>query len=159
MMIKLYDVVIYGPTDTRRKYLYNVYFIVYRTCPPKSNITVDLSNTTFFEMDWHIQKVIMMGENLKEYNTGQADPFELKLINITRDGLEEKFCEVIYRSLHNFRQEYHQSLVIFIAFANSLLNPIIYAFWYPEFRQQLGKLLHYLRINCVHGFKDPLCLR
>ena len=145
------------PTNKMIKCLINVHFVVYRTCPPVSNITVDLSNTTFFEMDWHIQKVIMMGEDIKDYNT--VLPFELKIINITRDGLEEKFCEVIYRSLHNFRQQYHQSLVIFIAFANSLLNPIIYAFWYPEFRQQLGKLLHYLRIKCINGVKDPLCLR
>ena len=122
---------------------------------------VDLSNTTFYELDWHIQNTIIR-EGQKHYNVIQRDDklFQLEtIVNDENGSPDEKFCALIHRSLHNLRQEYYQSLAIFIALANSLLNPIIYAFWYPEFRQQLGKLLGYLQMKCILGFKDPLCLR
>ena len=123
-----------------------------------SELTVILSNTTFFELDWHIQNIII-GANQKDYNQFRKKQFfELDTIINTEHRSNDKFCEIIHRSLHNFRQEYWQALALFIALANSLLNPIIYAFWYPEFRQQLKRLLLYLRYHCI-SLADIACFR
>ena len=120
---------------------------------------VILTNKTFFELDWNIQNVLLASTKTN-YNSFRSSKFlELETSTIDENGSNDKFCEIVHRSLHNLRQEYWQCLAIFIALANSLLNPIIYAFWYREFRQQLRRLLRYLKLNCILSLRDPLCFR
>ena len=54
-------------------------------------------------------------------------------------------CPFVQRAFHTFRQFHWQMISIVLAFTNTVINPIIYAVWYPEFRQQVVGLLKFVR--------------
>ena len=60
------------------------------------------------------------------------------------------YHQVCTAELHNvmdficFFQDTRQLFSIMTANLNSILNPIIYAFWYPDFRKTLRLQLHHL---------------
>jgi hypothetical protein len=43
---------------------------------------------------------------------------------------------MVQRALHGYRQNYRQLLAVTVGVLHSVLNPIVYAFWYPQFRLQ-----------------------
>ena len=56
-------------------------------------------------------------------------------------------CILVQQALHSYSQDNRQLTSILISVVHSILNPIIYAFWYPHFRQQLGSLLRLFSNN------------
>lgn len=95
-----------------------------RLCPNDTQsisevIGVDLSN-----LQTKLQSVI-------------ANPQEqIWMATNVSDEADFPLCSLIHQSLHSFMQDYRQLSAMLIGILNSILNPIIYAFWYPEFRDQ-----------------------
>ncbi|XP_059080483.1 uncharacterized protein LOC131878508 isoform X2 [Tigriopus californicus] len=64
-----------------------------------------------------------------------ANPQERIMMDVP-NGADLPICTFIHQSLHSFMQDYRQLSAMLVGILNSILNPIIYAFWYPEFRDQ-----------------------
>lgn len=61
-------------------------------------------------------------------------------------GIDESHvCGLVHLALHSQRQNLMQKTAVIIGVLHSIVNPIIYAFWYPQFRHQvlgLCRLFH-----------------
>lgn len=60
-------------------------------------------------------------------------------------------CALLFKAIHSYRQHYWQMFAVVAAMVNSLINPIIYAFCYPEFRMQLRCLPRYVLRHFRYG--------
>ena len=60
---------------------------------------------------------------------------------------EQLFIENLQYALHSYQQDFLQMFSIMLANCNSILNPIIYAFWYPDFRKTLKLQLNRVFLN------------
>ena len=48
-------------------------------------------------------------------------------------------CRIAFEAYHALAQDSYQKMALFIGASNSLLNPVIYGFWYREFRLRFTK--------------------
>ena len=60
---------------------------------------------------------------------------------------DHTFADNLAFAVHSFEQDFLQMFSIMVANINSILNPIIYAFWYPDFRKTLKLQLRHLFVN------------
>ena len=60
---------------------------------------------------------------------------------------DQTFADNIAFAVHSFEQDFLQMFSIMVANTNSILNPIIYAFWYPDFRKTLKLQLRHIFVN------------
>lgn len=58
-------------------------------------------------------------------------------------------CQLITEAVHTFKQDNLQLLALMIGATNSLINPVIYGFWYPDFRRTAIKTMY----HCTKKFK------
>ena len=58
-------------------------------------------------------------------------------------------CSLVHQQFHNLTQYSLQMLGLIMAFSNTVVNPIIYAVLYPQFRTQLTNLHRRLRSLCA----------
>jgi len=52
-------------------------------------------------------------------------------------------CQLITDAVHTFKQDNLQLLALLIGATNSLINPVIYGFWYPDFRRTAIKTMYH----------------
>merc|ERR1711892_1206625 len=52
-------------------------------------------------------------------------------------------CQLITDAVHTFKQDSLQLLALLIGATNSLINPVIYGFWYPDFRRTAIKTMYH----------------
>ena len=75
------------------------------------------------------------------FNTTDDDDKSKQLhCALTTDDLEEN----LLHAYHAFHLDTMQLFSIIMANLNSILNPIIYAFWYPDFRKTLTLQIRHL---------------
>ena len=71
------------------------------------------------------------------------------------DSLEHtrrELCQLINASLHSLLVAKIDRIYLFIGIFNSVLNPFIYAFWNPEFKDQLLELIRSAKdASCFFG--------
>ncbi|XP_059080318.1 uncharacterized protein LOC131878384 [Tigriopus californicus] len=86
-----------------------------------------------------------------------SNPKKLCYIN-TKDTLfhvpPKHLCRPIMEAIHAQNQDSWQKIALVIGATNSLLNPIIYAFWYAEFRLRIRKAWRDLWSRIVCQSKD-----
>ena len=48
-------------------------------------------------------------------------------------------CRLILEACHERTQDSWQKIALFVGVSNSIMNPIVYGFWYSEFRLRIVK--------------------
>ena len=73
---------------------------------------------------------------------------------------DDAFDDNLNYAVHAFEQDFLQMWNVMVANINYILNPIIYAFWYPDFRKMLKLQLRqiFVKINIINPyFQFNLC--
>lgn len=122
--------------------------IFHRVCAGQSkNDTSNLVLTADDEMEAELQILKALVDrnyemNLERYRRnplGEARTTTFRVRNI---------CSLVHQQFHNLTQYSLQMLGLIMAFSNTVVNPIIYAVLYPQFRTQLTNLHRRLRSLC-----------
>jgi len=58
-------------------------------------------------------------------------------------------CQLVTDAVHTFKQDNLQLVALMVGATNSLINPVIYGFWYPDFRRTAIKTMY----HCTKKFK------
>ena len=56
-------------------------------------------------------------------------------------------CSMAHKAIHSYRADYLQLWSICVGVGQSVLNPVVYAFWYPQFRSQGRALMKGLKAS------------
>ena len=87
------------------------------------------------------------GENLTQLKTCLAFALQEQTCEMEVNEMIE--LDVIIK--HIFEPEQTKTIIrmlgLYLALMNSLANPVLYAFWYPEFRKYFLNVLNWFRIK------------
>ncbi len=88
------------------------------------------------------------------FKAAVRDDLECKLRLRGRQPLSEaQICFLVVVAHHGKMQDWWQKCALMVGMANSVLNPVIYAFWYSQFRLRIVKAWK----SCFQGLAKKLC--
>ena len=135
-----------------------IYWFSYRICDGQpSNLSTELVLTTEEEMDAELQILTALVDRRYKVN---FERFSRSKIGFTQNqGVtwnafrRREICPLVHQQFHNLTQYSLQMLSLILAFSNTVVNPIIYAVLYPQFRMQLINLHRRVKSICKSTWK------
>ena len=105
--------------------------------PPESSADLASKGVDLVWIQLKIQEILNDPEGPNDFS--YAFPFE----NCSLVPL----CSMAHKAHHSYRADYLQLWSICVGVVQSVLNPVVYAFWYPQFRSQAAALLGRVRAS------------
>ena len=114
---------------------------------------MELVLTTEEEMDAELQILTALVDRRYEVNferfTSRSMIGSTQNQGVTRNAFRRReICPLVHQQFHNLTQYSLQMLSLILAFSNTVVNPIIYAVLYPQFRMQLTNLHRRVKSLC-----------
>ena len=84
------------------------------------------------------QECLFRAATMPNQNTTCNHVEFMSVFNLKQDRFSsDEFCSVIIKIFHGKLEDLWQKCTLMLGMVNSLVNPVIYAFWYSQFRLRI----------------------